>query len=101
MKLEHKETSNKGNGTAWRDIVRIDGEFSPAYVGEACNEDAARLFCAAPEMLECLKFCDKWFERFAPVADTVNGKKAILPMLECVKQSIAKAEGRVVCNVKE
>lgn len=52
MKLEHRETSNKGNGTAWRDIVRVDGEFAPAYVGEACDKKTADLFCAAPELLE-------------------------------------------------
>ena len=55
---------------------------------------ALRLLNAAPEMLECLKFCEKWFERFAPVADLANGKKAMLPMLDSVKQVISKAEGQ-------
>jgi hypothetical protein len=33
-------TSNKMNGSAWRDIVSTGGEFSPAYVGEAIDRDA-------------------------------------------------------------
>ena len=52
----------------------------------------ARLLAAAPNMLETLKDVQAWFERFAPVADLINGKQAELPMLTFVKMAIAKAE---------
>ena len=45
-----QKSSNPKNGTAWRDIVSLGGEFSPAYVGEALDKDAA-LMAAAPDLL--------------------------------------------------
>lgn len=47
-------SSNPKNGTLWRDIVSTEGPFSPSYVGEALEDDA-RLFAAAPRMLDALK----------------------------------------------
>lgn len=54
----------------------------------------ARLIAAAPQMLECLKYCQKWFEKWAPTADMVDGKLGELPMLTAVKAAIAEAEGK-------
>jgi hypothetical protein len=47
-------SSNKGNGSGWRDIHSISGEFSPSYVGEALEQDA-RLIAAAPDLLKALE----------------------------------------------
>ena len=47
-------SSNKGNGSDWRDIHSTGGEFSPSYVGEALVQDA-QLIAAAPELLEALQ----------------------------------------------
>jgi len=47
-------SSNKGNGSDWRDIHSIGGEFSPSYVGEALEQDAY-LIAAAPDLLSLVR----------------------------------------------
>jgi hypothetical protein len=47
-------SSNKHNGSGWRDIHSTSGPFAPSYVGEALEDDA-RLIAAAPDMLSLLK----------------------------------------------
>jgi hypothetical protein len=47
-------SSNKGNGSDWRDIHSIGEEFSPSYVGEALEQDA-QLIAAAPDLLKALE----------------------------------------------
>jgi len=90
MKLEHRETSNRANGTAWRDIVRMDGEYVPAYVGEACDQKTADLFCAAPELLEALK---EAFDRFTD-NDMQPPNHALSVWLDKAEKAISKAENR-------
>lgn len=53
---EVRPSSNKDNGTDWRDIVSLGTPFTPSYVGEALVQDAA-LIAAAPEMYAFMKRC--------------------------------------------
>ena len=46
-------SSNKHNGSGWRDIHSTSGPFAPSYVGEALEDDA-RLIAAAPDLLKAL-----------------------------------------------
>ncbi len=63
------------------------------YVIVAEDKANARLIAAAPDLLETLKYCQSWFEKFAPVADLIDGNKCELPMLTSVRAAIKKAEG--------
>lgn len=90
MKSQHtpgpwavQKSSNPKNGTAWRDIVSLGGEFSPAYVGEALDRDAA-LIAAAPDLLNALKM----------VLDDPNALDGRPRTYEIVCAAIAKAEGQ-------
>lgn len=56
------------------------------------TEDVVRAVNSYEAMLETLKYCQTWFERYAPVSDLINGKSGELPMLTSVKQAIAKAK---------
>lgn len=57
-------SSNPGNGTGWRDIVTTSGQYAPAYVGEAIEENA-RLFAATPDLLSALESCCDAIQRLA------------------------------------
>ena len=57
MKITTAPSGNPLNGSAWRDLHQTDAAFSPAYIGEACNQDTANLFAAAPDMLAALHRC--------------------------------------------
>jgi len=79
-----------------RELVDEDGNCVAEL---SCESDRIKLhhkeslFVAAPEMLETLEYCKTWFEKFAPVADMIDGKVGELPMLTSVKAAIAKARG--------
>ncbi len=47
-------SSNPRNGSGWRDIHSVGGDFSPSYVGEALERDA-NLIAAAPDLLAAIK----------------------------------------------
>jgi predicted deacylase len=55
MKITTAPSSNHKNGSAWRDLHQTDAEFSPAYIGEACNQETANLFAAAPDLLAAIE----------------------------------------------
>ena len=78
-------------------VCRSDDMGLIAITGPADDLESqkqADLFSAAPELLETLKYCQTWFEKYAPGAGLINGKQAELPMLTSVKKAIAKAEGK-------
>lgn len=94
---EVRQSSNPKNGTSWRDIVSLSGQFSPSYVGEALEKDA-HLIAAAPELLEAVRQAkelikDGFTSRLANTK--YQGFFNTLEML------IAKAEGREAGNVSE
>lgn len=72
-----------------------EGNIGPAVLASYHQHEKGNgfLIAAAPEMLEALKFCQKWFEKWSPTADMIEGKVGELPMLTSVKSVIAKAEG--------
>lgn len=61
-----------------------------AHVYHHKAKEHAALLAAAPNLLETLKYCQSWFERFAPTADLIDGNKGELPMLTSVKSAIAE-----------
>lgn len=81
---EIRPSSNSNNGAGWRDIVSTGGEFSPAYVGEALEQDA-RLIAAAPDLLAALRAYVELEESAAPYSSS--------PMREHARAAIAKATG--------
>ena len=88
-------SSNPKNGTGWRDILSTGGEFSPAYVGEALEQDA-RLIAAAPSMLEALEALFRecvMIHRFG--GDAYNGQAAD-DAVASARAAIAQAIGEKV-----
>lgn len=90
---EVRPSSNRLNGTAWRDIVSMGTEFTGAYVGEALEQDAA-LIASAPDLLaerdrlrevnaELLAALKYWFDSKAHPGHIAARARA----------AIAKAEG--------
>jgi hypothetical protein len=55
VKIAIGPSSNKNAGTAWRDLLQVDAEYSPLYIGEASTEELARLWQASPDLLDALK----------------------------------------------
>jgi hypothetical protein len=84
---EVQPTSRAGNGSKWRDIVSMGGEFSPAYVGEALEQDA-NIIAAAPELMAALIATDAAM-REHPCGDCRSDEDIAL-----ARAAIAKAEGR-------
>lgn len=82
---EVERSSNPKNGTNWRDIVSLSGQFSPSYVGEALEKDA-HLIAAAPDLLEALK-------QLANISTAKEGSVAFGVVADAWAV-IAKAEGR-------
>jgi len=81
-------SSNKGNGSGWRDIVSLGGEFSPAYVGEAIERDAV-LIAAAPELLAALESVCNWADMFRDSLAYESGRSQI----DAARAAIQKATG--------
>ena len=77
-----QETSRPNNGTSWRDIVSIGGEFSPIYIGEALEKNA-HLISAAPDLFQALK---GMLELFADTSDMEDYET-----IQFARQAIAKA----------
>jgi hypothetical protein len=83
-------SSNKGNGSGWRDIVSMGGAFTPSYVGEALDQDAA-LISAAPELLEQAKNALNVLAGIA--SGDLKTIKQDSPAILGLRAIIAKAEG--------
>ena len=87
-----RKSSNPKNGTAWRDIVSLGGDFGPSYVGEALDVDA-RLIAAAPDLLAALEEIMGFSPSF------IDGRThyvKITPSAKSIRQAraaIAKATG--------
>lgn len=81
-------TSNKGNGSDWRDIIGTSN-FGDIYVAEALKQDAA-LIAAAPELLEALLLL--WSD-----ITKCNGNMTLAEFRELttVKQRIINAESAI------
>ena len=86
---EVRPSSNRGNGTEWRDIVSMGGEFKPSYVGEALEQDA-RLIAAAPELYAVL-------DDISQVMPSDDGSVTLSAenMVE-IKELLSKATGKGV-----
>lgn len=53
-----RNSSNPHNGSGWRDVLSTGAEFSPCYVGEGIEADAAYIAHAAnayPRLVEALR----------------------------------------------
>jgi len=62
---EARPSSNKGNGTAWRDIVSTGAAFAPCYVGEAIDANAELIVRAVnshAELVAALRETKVWME---------------------------------------
>ena len=98
MKTEQAPSSNKGNGSAWRDLHQTDASFSPAYIGEACNDEVAKLFAAAPDLLAALEQAKSMLEtasRYFPKSIKNSDRFSLLNTLaNSVNPAIAKARGK-------
>ena len=98
MKITTAPSSNKGNGSSWRDLHQTDAEFAPTYIGEACNDDVAKLFAAAPDLLAALEQAKSMLEtasRYFPKSIKNSDRFSLLNTLaNSVNPAIAKARGK-------
>ena len=90
-------SSNPDNGTGWRDIVSTGTVFSPSYVGEALDDDAAFIVRACnshDDLLAALSDFREWhannFDDFAP---DINAQ--LLCLDNAAHAALAKATGEV------
>ena len=81
-------TGRPERGSAWRDVCSMGTEFTPSYVGEALEHDAA-LISAAPDLLDAL-------QRFVTACDAYLPEpthQAFCGLFASARAAIAKATG--------
>jgi len=84
---EARPSSNKGNGTAWRDIVSTGAAFAPCYVGEAIDANAELIVRAVnshAELVAALRHVLAIYEGPQPMRHDT---------LDMIRAALAKAEG--------
>jgi hypothetical protein len=93
---ETRPTSNPKNGTGWRDIVSTGTTYSPSYVGEALEHDAA-LIAAAPDLLAALKGAQAALRKALPHLPADDEAVFAGEWLDEIAAALAKAEGHAPC----